>query len=103
MLGVVPLVLVSDFLSMKFPNYFSVVLGLVLLCTVFLIPNGIHGLLQSWRGRRGSEGIARRLRRLADRIGGERQLATPRIDDSSRDGPRPSLAAPVEPNGKRTP
>jgi branched-chain amino acid transport system permease protein len=51
MLGVVPLVLVSDFLSVTLPNYFSVVLGLGFLGIVFFIPNGILGLLQSWRAR----------------------------------------------------
>jgi branched-subunit amino acid ABC-type transport system permease component len=51
MLGVVPLVLISDFLSVTLPNYFSVVLGLCFLGIVFFIPNGILGLLQSWRAR----------------------------------------------------
>jgi branched-chain amino acid transport system permease protein len=53
MLGVVPLVLISDFLSVTMPNHFSVVLGLVLLGIVFLIPNGLVGLLgtarEGWR------------------------------------------------------
>jgi hypothetical protein len=49
----VPLVLISDFLSVTMPNHFSVVLGLVLLGIVFLIPNGLVGLLgtarEGWR------------------------------------------------------
>jgi branched-chain amino acid transport system permease protein len=49
MLGVIPLLLVKDYLSIAFPSYFSVVLGLVLLGIVFFIPNGIIGLLQSGR------------------------------------------------------
>ena len=51
MLGVVPLVLISDYLSVTMPNYFSVVLGLVLLGIVFFIPNGLIGLLQSAAAR----------------------------------------------------
>jgi hypothetical protein len=47
----VPLVLISDFLSVTVPNYFSVVLGLVLLAIVFFVPNGLIGLLQAARTR----------------------------------------------------
>src|ERR1700674_1600831 len=50
-LGVVPLVLISDFLSVTLPNYFSVVLGLCFLGIVFFIPDGVLGLLQSWHAR----------------------------------------------------
>ncbi len=46
MLGVIPLVLISDYLSVTVPNYFSVVLGLVLLAIVFLVPGGLIGLLR---------------------------------------------------------
>ena len=45
-LGVVPLVLISDFLSVTLPSYFSIVLGLCFLAIVFFIPDGILGLLQ---------------------------------------------------------
>jgi len=51
MLGVMPLVLISDFLSVTLPNYFSVVLGLCFLGIVFFIPDGVLGLLQSWHAR----------------------------------------------------
>jgi branched-chain amino acid transport system permease protein len=51
MLGVVPLVLISDYLSVTVPHYFSVVLGLCFLGIVFFIPNGLIGLLQSWHAR----------------------------------------------------
>src|SRR4029077_13708425 len=70
MLGVVPLVLISDYLSVTVPNYFSVVLGLVLLGIVFFIPNGLIGLLHTWRARLAKEDLAHRLHALADRIGG---------------------------------
>jgi branched-subunit amino acid ABC-type transport system permease component len=58
-LGVIPLVLISDFLSVTLPNYFSVVLGLCFLGIVFFIPDGILGLLQKWwRQRPGQPGKA---------------------------------------------
>lgn len=49
LLGVVPLVIVSDFLSVNFPNYFSIILGLCFLAIVYFIPDGILGLVQKWR------------------------------------------------------
>jgi len=70
MLGVVPLVLISDYLSVTVPNYFSVVLGMVLLGIVFLIPDGLIGLLRRWRGHLRRPDLAHRLHALADRIGG---------------------------------
>ena len=70
MLGVVPLVLISDYLSVTVPNYFSVVLGLVLLGIVFLIPDGLIGLLRRWREHLRRPDLAHRLHALADRIGG---------------------------------
>ena len=51
MLGVIPLVLIQDWISINFPNYFSIVLGLCFLAIVFFIPNGLLGLLQDWRRR----------------------------------------------------
>jgi hypothetical protein len=49
MLGVVPLMLIKDYLSIAYASYFSVILGLILLGVVFFIPNGIVGLVQSAR------------------------------------------------------
>jgi branched-chain amino acid transport system permease protein len=54
MLGVVPLLLLKDYLTIAYPNYFSVLLGLILLGVVFFIPNGILGLLQRGRAALGS-------------------------------------------------
>jgi len=48
-LGVVPLMLIKDYLSIAYSSYFSVILGLILLGVVFFIPNGIVGLVQSAR------------------------------------------------------
>src|SRR5262245_24597450 len=68
MLGVVSLVLISDYLSITVPNYFSVVLGLVLLAIVFLVPDGLIGLAAPARLSAGRERLAQLLRGLARRI-----------------------------------
>jgi branched-chain amino acid transport system permease protein len=49
MLGVVPLMLIKDYLSIAYSNYFSVLLGLILLGVVFFIPSGVVGLVKSAR------------------------------------------------------
>ena len=68
MLGVIPLVLISDYLSVTLPHHFSVVLGLVLLGIVFFIPNGIIGLLRSGRAAVHTHKLADLLERLAGRL-----------------------------------
>jgi branched-subunit amino acid ABC-type transport system permease component len=72
MLGVIPLVLISDYLSVTLPHHFSVVLGLVLLGIVFFVPDGLIGLLRKGRGAISAhgladvlDGVARRLRGIA--------------------------------------
>jgi branched-chain amino acid transport system permease protein len=62
MLGVVPLLMVKDYLSITYSNYFSVILGLILLSVVFFIPNGIVGLLHSLRAALRAGGVAGLLR-----------------------------------------
>jgi branched-chain amino acid transport system permease protein len=53
-LGVVPLVLIQDYLSIAWASHFSVLLGLALLGVVFFVPNGLIGLLQAaWGSVRG--------------------------------------------------
>jgi branched-chain amino acid transport system permease protein len=69
-LGVVPLVVIQDYLSIAWASHFSVLLGLVLLGIVFFIPDGLIGLLRSWRHRLGRRNLAERIHTLADRIGG---------------------------------
>lgn len=55
-LGVVPLVLLFEYLSANFPNWFSILLGSAFLAIVYLVPDGIVGLferlLQSGRSKR---------------------------------------------------
>lgn len=49
-LGVVPLVLLSEFLQVRFPFWFSVFLGLVFTIIVYFLPRGITGLVEDgWR------------------------------------------------------
>jgi hypothetical protein len=61
-LGVVPLMLIKDYLSIAYSSYFSVILGLLLLGVVFFIPNGIVGLVQSARVALRNGGVAGALR-----------------------------------------
>lgn len=51
MLGAVPLVLLFEYLSANFPNYFSVLLGITFMAIVYLVPNGVAGLIESWGAR----------------------------------------------------
>ena len=44
-LGVVPFVLLFEFLSANFPNYFSILLGLVFLAVVYVLPQGVVGFV----------------------------------------------------------
>ena len=105
MLGVVPLVLISDYLSVTVPNYFSVVLGLVLLGIVFFIPNGLIGLLQAWRRRLGTQGLSQRLHALADRIGARPPASVPLSGSpAGQDGSaHSSLPPPALPDRTRQP
>ncbi len=45
LLGVIPLTLLFEFLIARFPNHFSIILGLVFLVIVYLVPNGVAGLV----------------------------------------------------------
>ncbi len=46
LLGVVPLVFLFEILSANFPNYFSVLLGLVFILIVYGLPHGVIGFAQ---------------------------------------------------------
>ena len=45
LLGVVPLVLLFDLIGANFPNYFSILLGLIFIVIVYGLPRGVAGLL----------------------------------------------------------
>jgi branched-chain amino acid transport system permease protein len=46
-LGVVPLVVMFDILTAYFPNYFSILLGIVFILIVYVLPQGVIGLVRS--------------------------------------------------------
>jgi len=50
-IGVVPLVLLSEYLSGRFPYHFSIVLGLCFVVIVYVLPRGIAGLIESLAAR----------------------------------------------------
>ena len=54
-LGAVPLVLLFEYLSAHFPNYFSILLGLVFIVIVYFVPQGLDGLLGKLWARKGGK------------------------------------------------
>ena len=46
-LGAVPLVLLSELLTARFPNSYMIVLGCIFLVIVYLLPRGVAGLVES--------------------------------------------------------
>jgi branched-chain amino acid transport system permease protein len=50
MLGVIPLILLSELLQVRFPFWYSVLLGLVFMVIVYFLPRGVTGLVEDgWR------------------------------------------------------
>jgi branched-chain amino acid transport system permease protein len=56
LLGVLPVVFLFEVFVKYFPNHFSIVLGLVFLLIVYLLPQGVIGLVT--RARSGAKGLA---------------------------------------------
>jgi branched-chain amino acid transport system permease protein len=50
LLGVVPLILLSGVLQVRFPFWYSVLLGLVFMVIVYMLPRGISGLVEDGWG-----------------------------------------------------
>lgn len=46
MLGAIPLFMLFEWLSANFPNHYSIILGLLFIAIVFVLPNGVSGLLE---------------------------------------------------------
>ena len=46
-LGVVPLALLFEYLVARFPNHFSIMVGIVFILIVYVIPRGVVGLVES--------------------------------------------------------
>jgi branched-chain amino acid transport system permease protein len=49
LLGVVPLAVLIELISVNFPNYFSILLGLAFIVIVYFLPDGVVGLVERWR------------------------------------------------------
>jgi branched-chain amino acid transport system permease protein len=45
-LGVIPLIVLQEWLQVRFPFWFSVILGLVFMLIVYFVPRGLTGLVQ---------------------------------------------------------
>ncbi len=60
LLGVVPMTVLSEILSTNYPRAYSVILGAVFLISVYVLPDGIAGLIErGWaRARRRRDGAA---------------------------------------------
>ena len=52
LVGAVPLFLLFEWLSVSFPDHFSIILGLLFILIVFVMPNGVLAKLDDLRGRR---------------------------------------------------
>ncbi len=51
-LGVVPLILLSEWLQTQFPSWYSVLLGFVFMGIVYVLPDGVTGLIEEGWARR---------------------------------------------------
>ena len=57
LLGVIPFVLLWELISIEFPNQTTLLLGVCFLLIVYVIPNGITGLIEdTWHGRKKAAG-----------------------------------------------
>ncbi|MCV0395778.1 MAG: branched-chain amino acid ABC transporter permease [Rhizobiaceae bacterium] len=60
LVGVIPFTIMMDFVSSRFPNHTMIVVGLAFLVIVYLIPNGVTGLIENARARmKGADTVAR--------------------------------------------
>ena len=50
-LGAVPLTLLFEVLSARFPNTFTIILGCIFLLIVYLLPRGVAGLIETARAK----------------------------------------------------
>jgi branched-chain amino acid transport system permease protein len=46
-LGVVPLIVLSELLQVRFPYWFSILLGLVFMVIIYVLPRGVTGLVEN--------------------------------------------------------
>jgi hypothetical protein len=53
LLGVIPLIVLSELLQVRFPFWYSVFLGLVFMVIVYFLPRGVTGLVEDgWQALR---------------------------------------------------
>ena len=82
LLGAVPLVLLFEVLTANFPNYFSILLGIVFIVIVYLLPRGVIGLLPAM-ARASRAGSPRRRRMTRARRAARRSTACARRSAAS--------------------
>ena len=58
LVGVIPFTILMDFVTAKFPNHTSIVMGIAFLAIVYFIPNGVTGVIEQvqarWKARSGA-------------------------------------------------
>jgi branched-chain amino acid transport system permease protein len=62
--GVIPFTIMMDFVTSNFPNHTLIVIGLAFLAIVYLIPDGVTGLIEQARAR---------LKGAAEKVGREKE------------------------------
>jgi len=67
LLGAVPLVLLFEVLTATFPNYFSILLGVVFIVIVYFVPHGVIGLIEQHFGKRRAGAFRTRMSTVAER------------------------------------
>jgi branched-chain amino acid transport system permease protein len=68
LLGVVPLVLLFELLTVYFPSYFSILLGAVFILIVYALPEGVTGLLERHVAALKARALAPRLSAAAEAV-----------------------------------
>ena len=68
LVGVIPFTIAMDFISSRFPNHTSIVVGLAFLAVVYVIPHGVTGLIETTREK---------LRKRAEPVVAETPAARP--------------------------
>lgn len=57
-LGVIPLLILFEWLSASFPDHFSIVLGVLFIVIVFVLPDGVLSALEEWSAKLKKERVA---------------------------------------------
>jgi len=65
-LGIIPLIVLSEWLQTQFPFWYSILLGLVFMVIVYFLPNGVTGLIEDAWARLSAPGELARILRAAE-------------------------------------